>query len=1237
MVPLMSRAVHHRNRCVHRLTKVHQRKFIFELLESRAMMAADLGSTVESQQVADAIWLAKSRVSPLLTELSARVSGASVAATADTTLSERIMFDNQGRVDVHFAGQDVLKILDAVKQIGFEPLYVEAAHQSLDGFLPVSAIPRVSEILANFSVGVSPNLRPMTGAGSVTSEADTVLQSRRLRESIPSGLDGTGIRIGVLSDSYNNRGGAAADIASGDLPANVTVVQDLASGGSDEGRAMLQLVYDVAPASTLGFATAFGGGQAGFAANIRALASANSFNADVITDDVFYFAEPYFQDGLIAQAIDDVVQNSDVAYFALAGNLSDQAFELNNPTTGAAVTFGATNFGVPSFTSTTAIDLDPGVGSDTRQSITLNNGQRAIIGLQWDSPFFASVSNDLDIFLVDQSTNQLVALAAADNIASDEPVEVLGFTNTTGAPRTYEIIVDRFSGPMPSKLKWVNFGANNSGAISTIEYDTNSPTVIPHSAAVGAMSVGAVPYFDQLTPESFTSAGPATILFSKSGVPITPTIRAKPDIASIDGINTTFFGGDFEGDGRPNFFGTSAAAPHAAAVGALVRQANPTFTASQVYDRMKQTALDISVAGNDNLTGAGLINAFKAVYPIVVPSTIPTSIDFESGINQQWEVYSTNNGKVVSRQSGGPDGKQLAMDTFFGFNNSLNEAILHFNAGGIQDVQLSFDQREFADEDNPMPATFSGRSLADGVAMSVDGINWVRVVSLTGANSTATQTTRSFNLGQIALANGLTLGSDVRIKFQQYDNSPILSDGMIFDNIIIAKAPNQPPSFAQASYSFSFPENLSAGAPVGSVSATDPNLGDVLTFGLSGSGANNFVINASTGAITVAAGASLNAVLNPSYSLTASVSDGQVSVNVPVTFNVTAVNEVTRSVVYYKGSSFAGLGVASASDPSIAIAKSGNSSVALGFANLTSTSLGINGVVLDIARMPSTSLTAADFVFRMSPTGLFDAASNPPRSWTSAPSPTGIFVTPATATTPARVRVEWNNGQIANRWLQLQVLNTAQTGLPVTQVFYLGNLQGELNGQVLANAFFVSNADLTAVNPIGSVATVSERRDIDKNRFVLNSDGVLIRNSINAGLALRLITIPAAGSADEGRVGGSTGSSGTTLFAASFIGIGSGSGGNTIARTSDQLGNNLRDAGSSLTLRTGIGLNAKAETGSQPLVPLKASGLTNANTVAPKQSTANNQSISVKSTADRYDAVFSELDNLDDVFRISRL
>lgn len=1222
----MLQAALRRNRLAVRQSKVRQCKFMFELLESRAMMAADLDSSLSPGAITDSAWLSKSKVSPLLTDLSARSSGVVPAVTGDSTLYERLMFDGQGRVDVHFSGEDVLAVLDAVKQVGFEPLYVEAAHLSLDGFLPVNAIPQLSNILANFSVGVGPNLRPMTGVGSVTSEADTILQSRRLRESLPVGYNGAGVRIGVLSDSYNNLGGAATDIASGDLPASVTVVQDLVSGGSDEGRAMLQLVYDVAPVSTLAFATAFVGGQAGFAANINALANASGFNADVITDDVFYFAEPFFQDGLIAQAIDNVVQNSDVAYFALAGNLSDQAFELNNPSTHGAVTFGAAAFGIATVNIANAIDLNPGAGSDARQSITLNNGQRALISLQWDSPFFSSVPNDIDLYLVDQTNNELVATSGADNIANDEPVEVLAFTNNTGAARTYEIIVDRFSGPMPGKLKWVNYGANNSGPINTIEYDTNSPTVIPHSAAVGAMSIGAVPYFNQLTPESFTSAGPATILFSTNGTPIAPTIRAKPDLASIDGTNTTFFGSDAEGDGRPNFFGTSAAAPHAAAVGALVRQANPTFTASQVYNRLKQTALDISTVGVDNLTGSGLINAFKAVYPAIVPSTLPTTVDFESGINQQWEVFSNINGRVWSRPSGGAGGNQLAMDTFFGNNNSLNEAVLHFNAGGIQDVLLTFDEAEFGDEDNPMPATFTGRNNSDGVAMSVDGINWIRLVSLTGANSTATLTTRTFNLGQIAFANGLTLGSDVRIKFQQFDNFPINSDGIVFDNITIAKAPNQPPSFGQASYAFTLPENLGTGASVGSVSATDPNLGDVLSFSLTGSGSNNFVINASTGAITVAAGASLNAVLNPSYSLTATVSDSLVSVNVPVTLNIAQVNEVSGSVVYYKGSTFAGFGVPSASDPTIAIAKSGTSPIALGFSNMTSTSLGINGVVLDIARMPGTALTAADFVFRMSPTGVFDTATNPPSGWTAAPNATGIFVTPATAATPAKVRVEWNNGQIANRWLQIQVLNTAQTGLPVTQVFYLGNLVGELNGtEEVPNALFVNNADLTRLNPIGGVATVGERRDVDKNRFVLNSDGVLVRNSVNAGRSLRLITIPVAGSADEGRVNGSGGGGGSGFFGAPLIGGSSGLGG----AAGNQSGGNASGGSSTVFSLVGTGNSVKSNGGNQPLVLQKSSGSAASSSTPLATTAASNKLSTAKSTTDKLDAVFSKFDELD--------
>src|SRR5437870_250780 len=113
----------------------------------------------------------------------------------------------------------------------------------VSGQLPISAIPAVASLP---SLRFAQSAMAMTNAGNVTSQGDQAMRSNVARTTF--GVDGTGITAGVLSDSFNCLGGASADVASGDL-SPVSVLQEEAGciSGTDEGRAMLQIVHDIAP------------------------------------------------------------------------------------------------------------------------------------------------------------------------------------------------------------------------------------------------------------------------------------------------------------------------------------------------------------------------------------------------------------------------------------------------------------------------------------------------------------------------------------------------------------------------------------------------------------------------------------------------------------------------------------------------------------------------------------------------------------------------------------------------------------------------------------------------------------------------------------------------------------------------------------------------------------------------------------------------------------------------------
>ncbi|MHC4717542.1 MAG: S8 family peptidase, partial [Planctomycetota bacterium] len=537
----------------------------------------------------------------------------------------------------------------------------------VSGRFPLTAL---DELAALESLNFASPAMALANAGATTSQGDVAMRADEARSAF--GVDGTGVKVGVLSDSFDTSGSGsyAADQQSGDLPPGVQVLSEYA-GGTDEGRAIMQLVHDVAPGAELAFHTAFNG-MADFADGIVGLAQAG---ADVIVDDVIYFAEPMFQDGIIAQAVDTVVEGGvwngqpvagGAAYFSSAGNQATRGYESAYVNSGEALIVSDIFRGY-------LHDFDPGPGVDYQQSILLPDGAGITVSLQWDQPFAsvggAGASSNLDVYLVATDTMfgpAVVAEGITANIGGDA-VELVQFVNTFPAiyGTSFDLLITHYQGPEAVQMKYVWFPIVVSGA-AVLEYNTYDGSLFGHANAAGAEAVGAAFYGD--TPEYgvdppvmewYTSAGPTLILFDTDGNRLAdedgdglPGItRKKPGIVAPDGTNTTFFGTDTDGDGFPNFYGTSAAAPHAAAVAALMLHADPSLTPGQTYTALEATAVNMSPRfgypedpdGFDFDTGYGLVDALAAVGAVAAPDTTPPTVTVNSpNGGEDWVVGSVH-------------------------------------------------------------------------------------------------------------------------------------------------------------------------------------------------------------------------------------------------------------------------------------------------------------------------------------------------------------------------------------------------------------------------------------------------------------------------------------------------------------------------------------------------------------------------------------------------------------------
>ena len=547
--------------------------------------------------------------------------------------------DAQGRVQVELILDGTVPMPKLVKSLEAQGCQttakVEWFHQGmLSMWMPLNAAAAIGKTRGVDCVKLS--LKPHHYAGKVPGTGAQVLKANLANN---SGYLGAGIKVGAQSDSYNALSTAypvhaAQDVASGDLPGAgnpegyttpVTVVKDY-SGGEDEGRAMLQIIHDVAPAAQLFFRTG-DSSETDFAAGIVALQATNGCN--VICDDIGYYDEPAFSDGVLAQAIDKATAGG-AAYFSSAGNDGNSGYQATfspvaNNTASQALLLsegGITYSGITATESAviskyhsfgTNPDGTPILVQKVYVPLTNSSSYNGTLIFQWDDPDglttngVKQITTDYDLLVFSVAANGTATYVAnksarASNFSTNAPVEVPNSALVAGTQYEFVIVLTNRTantgGPTRDQATHIRWNVETDAA--QIIADFVSPAGVEthgHPAAATCAGTAAYVYDDQFlassgtyTPivEEYSSNGPVTIYFDSAGNRLaTPVVRKQPLLSTVDGVSTTFFPpatgtvapgpsnpvNDSDGDGYPNFFGTSAAAPHAAGCAALILSA----------------------------------------------------------------------------------------------------------------------------------------------------------------------------------------------------------------------------------------------------------------------------------------------------------------------------------------------------------------------------------------------------------------------------------------------------------------------------------------------------------------------------------------------------------------------------------------------------------------------------------------------------------------------------------------
>ncbi|MEO5918021.1 MAG: S8 family serine peptidase, partial [Candidatus Limnocylindrales bacterium] len=384
-----------------------------------------------------------------------------------------------------------------------------------------------------------------------------------------AGYTGAGVKIGIIDGGFT---GLAARLGT-ELPATVqahcytsvgSFTTDLSGcdNGETHGTAVAETVFDMAPGAQF------------YVASPKSRLDEKAAVAWMTSNGVKVINASFLSGGVFDGPGDGTSPYSNASYAVVNQTTAAGALWVNS----------AGNSGDAGWTGGwTDVDangwLEFATG-DERNSVTLAAGQEITVAIRWADPWRAS-ANDYDLALYSGDTK--VASGEDVQAGAGDPWELIDFTAT--AAGAYDIAINRVSGAATSRMQLLVH--SHGDAHLTYQVAAGTLPSPADSSNPGMLTVGAVDVATPGTIETYSSRGP------------TLDGRVKPDLVAADCAATTV---------DPEFCGTSESAPFVAGAAALVLQAFPSLTPSQLGSWLRTHAVPLGSPVPNSIFGWGRLD-----------------------------------------------------------------------------------------------------------------------------------------------------------------------------------------------------------------------------------------------------------------------------------------------------------------------------------------------------------------------------------------------------------------------------------------------------------------------------------------------------------------------------------------------------------------------------------------------------------------------------------------------------